>query len=62
MIECIFTIDYEIYGNGQGSCENSFTNLLARIKAIFEESKVVLSTSLKLAELQKIEATVPIRR
>ena len=38
MIECIFTIDYEIYGNGQGSLKELVYDPMERLLAIFAQA------------------------
>ncbi len=55
MIECIFTIDYEIYGNGQGSLRELVYEPARRLMAIFEEWDVRFVNFVEVAELQKIE-------
>ena len=37
MIECIFTIDYEIYGNGEGSLKELVYEPAEKLMAIFRE-------------------------
>ena len=55
MIECIFTIDYEIYGNGEGSLEELVYRPAERLKAIFDEFSVKFVTFVEAAELEVIE-------
>jgi len=40
MIECIFTIDYEIYGNGEGSLKEHVYKPAEKLMAIFRERNV----------------------
>jgi len=56
MIECIFTIDYEIYGNGQGSLRELVFEPARKLIAVFEEWNVRFVNFVEVAELQKIEA------
>ena len=68
MIECVFTIDYEIYGNGQGSLRELVYEPARKLMAIFEESNARFVNFVEVAELQKIEtsgtdeASVDVRR
>lgn len=55
MIECIFTIDYEIYGNGQGSLRELVYEPARKLMAVFEEWNVRFVNFVEVAELQKIE-------
>src|ERR1035437_9316274 len=55
MIECIFTIDYEIYGNGEGSLRELVFEPAQNVKRIFEQANVKLVVFVEAAELQKIE-------
>jgi hypothetical protein len=56
MIECVFTIDYEIYGNGQGSLRELVYEPAQKLMAVFEEWNVCFVNFVEVAELQKIEA------
>jgi hypothetical protein len=56
MIECIFTIDYEIYGNGKGSLKDLVYEPAERLKAIFEAHGTRFVTFVEAAELEAIEA------
>ena len=40
MVECIFTLDYEIYGNGSGSLADLVYEPGERLKAMFERHRV----------------------
>ncbi len=55
MIECIFTIDYEIYGNGEGSLRELVYEPVARLMAIFENWNVRFVTFAEIAELEMME-------
>ncbi len=55
MIECIFTIDYEIYGNGEGSLKELVYAPTQQLKAIFEEAGQKFVTFVEAAEFEKID-------
>lgn len=56
MIECIFTLDYEIYGNGEGSLRELVLEPAQVLKGIFDEAGAKLVVFVEAAELLKIEA------
>ena len=56
MVECIFTIDYEIYGNGEGSLDTLVLEPTRQLKTIFDEAGAKFVTFVEVAELQKIGA------
>jgi len=56
MIECIFTLDYEIYGNGDGSLDELVYHPAEKLKAIFKKWDSRLVVFVELAELEVIEA------
>ncbi len=56
MIECIFTIDYEIYGNGVGSLKDLVYEPARKLKRIFDQAKKKLVVFVEAAELEMIEA------
>lgn len=56
MIECIFTIDYEIYGNGEGSLEELVYEPAYKLMNIFEKADAKIVVFVEAAELEKIEA------
>jgi hypothetical protein len=56
MIECIFTIDYEIYGNGEGSLTELVYKPAARFMEIFQKRKKRFVVFVEVAELEMIEA------
>lgn len=55
MLECIFTIDYEIYGNGQGSLRELVYEPARRLKTIFDRAGARFVVFVEAAELQKID-------
>ena len=57
MIECVFTIDYEIYGNGEGTLRELVYEPAQKLMAIFEERNARFVNFVEVAELQKIEAS-----
>jgi len=56
MIECIFTIDYEIYGNGEGSLRELVYEPSERLRAIFRKWNARFVVFVEVAELEMIEA------
>ena len=56
MIECIFTIDYEIFGSGEGSLRELVYEPTERLKAIFNKSQARFVTFVEAAEIEMIEA------
>lgn len=56
MIECIFTIDYEIYGNGEGSLRKLVYEPAERLKATFNKWNAHFILFVEAAELEMIEA------
>lgn len=57
MIECVFTIDYEIYGNGEGSLRDLVHDPAERLIALFEQWNIRFVAFVEVAELEKIEAS-----
>jgi hypothetical protein len=55
MIECVFTLDYEIYGNGKGSLRELMYEPAERLKAIFRKFGARFVTFAEVAELEKME-------
>jgi peptidoglycan/xylan/chitin deacetylase (PgdA/CDA1 family) len=55
MIECVFTIDYEIYGDGQGSLSELVYEPTSKLVRIFEEAGARFVCFVEAAELEKIE-------
>jgi hypothetical protein len=56
MIECIFTIDYEIYGNGKGSLRELVYEPAERLMATFRKWKASFVTFVEVAELEMLKA------
>jgi hypothetical protein len=56
MIECIFTIDYEVYGNGVGSLRELVYEPAGRLLEIFQQAKAQFVTFVEAAELEMIES------
>lgn len=55
MIECIFTLDYEIYGNGEGSLQQLVYEPTQKLIDIFEKFNKRFVAFIEVAELEKIE-------
>jgi len=56
MIEFIFTVDYEIYGNGEGSLKELVYDPAEKLKAIFDKWNARFVTFVEVAELEMIES------
>ena len=56
MIECIFTLDYEIYGNGEGSLEELVYQPTEQLMRIFDSAQAKFVCFVEAAELELIEA------
>lgn len=56
MIDCIFTVDYEIYGDGEGSLRELVYEPAQRLKEIFLRRNARLVVFVEVAELEMIEA------
>jgi hypothetical protein len=56
MTECIFTIDYEIYGNGQGDLRELVFEPALKLAEIFQQARARLVVFVEAAELEMIEA------
>jgi hypothetical protein len=56
MIECIFSIDYEIYGNGQGSLMELVYEPSQRLADTFRKADARFVPFVEVAELEAIEA------
>ncbi len=56
MIETVFTIDYEIYGNGEGSLRELVYEPAQKLISIFRKWKVRFVNFVEVAELELIEA------
>jgi hypothetical protein len=55
MIECVFTLDYEIYGDGQGALRDLVYEPAERLKALFLRRGVRFVNFVEVAELERIE-------
>jgi hypothetical protein len=55
VIECIFTLDYEIYGNGQGSLDELVYEPTVRLKEVFAQTGGRMVVFVETAELERIE-------
>lgn len=56
MIDFVFTLDYEIYGNGEGSLQELVLEPAERLMSIFKKRKAEFVIFAEVAELQVIEA------
>jgi hypothetical protein len=56
MIDCVFTLDYEIYGNGTGTLKDLVYEPTERLWAIFRKWKARFVNFVEVAEFEKIEA------
>lgn len=54
MIELVFTVDYEIFGNGEGSLEKLVLEPCRRLQAIFDAHSERLVVFVEVAELEMI--------
>ena len=54
MIECIFTIDYEIYGDGRGSMRDLIYEPTNRLINLFQKRNVCFVAFVEAAELEKV--------
>jgi hypothetical protein len=55
MIECIFTVDYEIYGNGSGSLKGLMYEPAEKLNALFRQFDSRFVLFVEAAELETIE-------
>ncbi len=55
MIECVFTIDYEIYGNGLGSLKKLIHEPAKKLKNLFDRAEAKVVVFVEAAELEVIE-------
>jgi len=56
MIECIFTLDYEIYGSGEGSLRELVYEPARELKCLFDQAGAKLVVFVEAAELEQIGA------
>jgi len=55
MIECLFTLDYEIYGNGEGDLKDLVYEPARKLKQIFDQAGAKFVVFVEAAELEKME-------
>ena len=55
MLECAFTIDYEIYGNGDGSLKEQVLEPARQLKTIFDRAGAKFVVFVEAAEFERIE-------
>ena len=55
MIACIFTIDYEIYGNGEGDLRELVFDPTQRLTELFDKWNAKFVNFVEAAEFEKIE-------
>jgi len=56
MIECIFTIDYEIYGDGQGALRDLVYEPAEKLREMFDRAEAKFVVFVEAAEFEKIAA------
>ena len=56
MIECIFTLDYEIYGDGSGSLNDLVYEPTERLRQVFEKWDARFVNFVEVAEFEQIES------
>jgi hypothetical protein len=56
MIECVFTIDYEIYGNGQGSLSELVHEPAEKLREVFQRANARFVAFVETAEFEAIES------
>src|SRR5688572_555715 len=56
MIECIFTLDYEIYGNGDGCLRELVSEPTAELVRIFDRARARFVCFVEAAELEQMES------
>lgn len=56
MIECIFTLDYEIYGNGTGALRDLVYEPAERLREIFQKWNARFVNFVEVAEFERIDA------
>jgi hypothetical protein len=59
MIECVFTLDYEIYGNGEGSLRDLVLDPTRRLAELFQEFGapfVVFAEAVEFARMEEIRS------
>jgi len=64
MIECIFTLDYEVYGNGQGSLRDVVLEPTQRLAELFQEFDapfVVFAEAVEFAKMEEAQSDPDIK-
>lgn len=59
MIECVFTLDYEIYGNGEGSLRDLVLDPTRRLAKLFQEFGapfVVFAEAVEFARMEEVQS------
>lgn len=56
MIDCILTVDYELYGNGTGSLRDLVYEPMRNLQQICRKRRASMVVFVEVAELEKIEA------
>jgi len=56
MLDCVFTIDYEIYGDGSGDLHDLVYGPTERLRALFRHLNAPFVVFVEVAELERIEA------
>jgi peptidoglycan/xylan/chitin deacetylase (PgdA/CDA1 family) len=59
MIECVFTLDYEVYGNGEGSLRDLVLDPTRRLAELFQEFGapfVVFAEALEFAKMEETQS------
>ena len=59
MIDCIFTVDYEIYGNGQGSLRELVLEPTEKLQAVFKKWQTPWVAFIEAAEMEIIGSAQP---
>jgi len=57
MIECVFTLDYEIYGNGEGSLRDLVLDPTRRLAELFQEFRAPFVVFAEAVEFARMEET-----
>ena len=55
MVECVFTLDYEIYGNGKGSLRDLVLDPTRRLAEVFQEFGVPFVVFAEAVEFARME-------
>jgi hypothetical protein len=57
MLEVIFTLDYEIYGNGRGSLQDLIYTPAEKLEEIFKGHNVPFVAFIEVAELEELPSS-----